>query len=176
MFVPYVVGVHPNSPINPSSALSSGGSSVSTINTSPSLSQGNTYVLYGALVGGPDQFDRFFDIRSDWVETEPALDYNAPILTLTAMHIITDNTDPYFVQVEVGAYDKVKPKGQPCDDAIQDGCSGHRLSFGGQIALGVILGVTGLVVFVLLGMWIWTLWRRRSSRLGMNGLPPRKDS
>ncbi|KAJ3937300.1 MAG: glycoside hydrolase family 9 protein [Lentinula lateritia] len=157
MFVPYIVGLHPNSPINPHSAMSSGGDDIGQIDTSPPLSQGNTYVLYGAVVGGPDRFDRFFDIRSDWVENEVALDYNAPMLTLTAMHIVTDDTDPYFTQVTVGANEKVKPKGQPCDDAIQDGCSGHRLSEGGEIALGVVLGVVGLVVVGLLAVWLWKL-------------------
>ncbi|KAJ4467541.1 9 glycosyl hydrolase [Lentinula aciculospora] len=161
MFVPYIVGLHPNSPLNPHSAMSSGGDDITQIDTSPPLSQGNTYVLYGAVVGGPDRFDRFFDIRSDWVENEVALDYNAPMLTLTAMHIVTDDIDPYFTQVGVGANENVKPKGQPCDDAIQDGCSGHRLSVGGEIALGVVLGVTGLVVVGLLVTWLWILRSRR---------------
>ncbi|KAJ3723121.1 9 glycosyl hydrolase [Lentinula raphanica] len=160
MFVPYVVGLHPNSPINPHSAMSSGGDDINEIDTSPSLSQGNTYILYGAVVGGPDRFDRFFDIRSDWVENEVALDYNAPMLTLTAMHIVTDDVDPYFTQLQVGENEQVKPKGQPCDDAIQNGCSGHLLSEGGKIALGVVFGVTGLVLIGLLGMWIWTIRKR----------------
>ncbi|KAE9410328.1 glycoside hydrolase family 9 protein, partial [Gymnopus androsaceus JB14] len=163
MFVPYVVGLHPNSPINPQSAMSSGGDDINQVDTSPPLSQGNTYVLYGGVVGGPDQYDRFFDIRSDWVETEVGMDYMAPLLTLTAMHIITDNSDPYYTQVQVGAYNTVKPKGQPCDDAISAGCARHHLSTGGEIALGVVLGVTGFVVLGLLGMWLRAIRRRRGS-------------
>lgn len=71
MFVPfaapYIVGVNPNSPQNPHSAMASGGNNISDINNDPPQ---EAYVLYGAVVGGPDKFDRYFDIRSDWPETE----------------------------------------------------------------------------------------------------------
>lgn len=67
MSAPYVVGSNPNSPQNPHSALASGGNDISEINTSPLQ---EAYVLYGAVVGGPDSSDRFYDIRSDWPETE----------------------------------------------------------------------------------------------------------
>jgi endoglucanase len=64
---PYIVGSNPNSPVNPHSALASGGDDINHIDTSPPQ---EAYVLYGAVVGGPDQKDRFYDIRSDWPETE----------------------------------------------------------------------------------------------------------
>jgi hypothetical protein len=64
---PYVVGSNPNSPSNPHSAMASGGDDIGAIDTSPAQ---EAYVLYGAIVGGPDNKDRFYDIRSDWVETE----------------------------------------------------------------------------------------------------------
>lgn len=67
MSAPYVVGSNPNSPSNPHSALASGGDDIGQINTVPAQ---EAYVLYGAVVGGPDKKDRYFDIRSDWVETE----------------------------------------------------------------------------------------------------------
>ena len=82
MSCPYVVGSSPNSPQNPHSALSSGGSDINNIDTDPPQ---EAYVLYGAVVGGPDRHDRFYDIRSDWPQTEPALDLNAPLLTLAAL-------------------------------------------------------------------------------------------
>ncbi|KAI8056640.1 glycosyl hydrolase family 9-domain-containing protein [Syncephalis plumigaleata] len=44
----------------------------------------NRHVLYGALVGGPDKHDRFFDRRDDYRHNEPALDYNAPLVMLLA--------------------------------------------------------------------------------------------
>lgn len=47
--------------------MASGGNNISDINNSPPQ---EAYVLYGAVVGGPDKHDRFFDIREDWPETE----------------------------------------------------------------------------------------------------------
>jgi len=37
----------------------------------------NFHVLYGALVGGPDENDNFGDDRTDFIRNEVALDYNA---------------------------------------------------------------------------------------------------
>ena len=45
----------------------SGGYDVGTIDTDPAV---EAYVLYGAVVGGPDKRGRYFDIRSDWPQTE----------------------------------------------------------------------------------------------------------
>lgn len=47
--------------------MASGGDDISNIDTDPET---ETYVLYGAVIGGPDSTDKFWDIRSDWVETE----------------------------------------------------------------------------------------------------------
>jgi endoglucanase len=47
--------------------MASGGNDLSNIDTSPPQ---EAYVLYGGVVGGPDKNDRFYDIRSDWPETE----------------------------------------------------------------------------------------------------------
>ncbi|KAJ7047503.1 glycoside hydrolase family 9 protein [Mycena alexandri] len=149
MSVPYVVGSNPNSPANPHSAMASGGNDIGNIDTSPPQ---EAYILYGAVVGGPDKHGKFYDIRSDWPETEVALDYNAPMLTLAAMHVLNDTSDPFFTSLQAGAYDKVRPSGQPCDDAISDGCSGPKLSKSAIIALAVILGVVGLII---LGLIIW---------------------
>ena len=65
--MPYVVGVNPNSPSNPHSALASGGFDVGKIDSDP---VNEAHVLYGGVVGGPDNRGRFFDIRSDWPQTE----------------------------------------------------------------------------------------------------------
>jgi hypothetical protein len=64
---PYVVGVNPNSPQNPHTAIASGGSDIGNIDTSPPV---EAYVLYGGVIGGPDKTDRFWDVRSDWVQGE----------------------------------------------------------------------------------------------------------
>ena len=59
--------MNPNSPSNPHSAAASGGDNITAIDTDP---EQEAHVLYGAVIGGPDKQDRYFDIRSDWVETE----------------------------------------------------------------------------------------------------------
>jgi len=149
MSAPYVVGSNPNSPSNPHSALASGGDDIGQINTVPAQ---EAYVLYGAVVGGPDKKDRFFDIRSDWVETEVALDFTAPLLTLAAMHVLNDTSDPFFTSLAAGEYAQRKPSGSPCDAAMP--CGGPGLSKGGKIALGVVLGLVGMVIVGLGVTWI----------------------
>jgi endoglucanase len=53
--------------------MASGGNDIGQIDTSPKQ---EAYVIYGAVVGGPDKSDRYYDIRSDWVESE--VSYNSP--------------------------------------------------------------------------------------------------
>jgi endoglucanase len=165
------VGVNPNSPQNPHSAPSSGGSDIANIDTSPKVA---AYVLYGAVVGGPDRSGRFWDLRSDWIQSEVgsksmrsvlyvftdlffqvALDYNAPLLTLAAYHVMNDTSDPYYTQLKEGEYEARRPQGRPCD-ASQDcshGSTSTKLPRAGQIALGVIISVVGLVIVGLLAYW-----------------------
>lgn len=76
MTAPYIVGSNPNSPQNPHSAMASGGDDIGQIDTSPAQ---EAYVLYGGVVGGPDSKDRFYDIRSDYVETEVC--FSLPFIT-----------------------------------------------------------------------------------------------
>lgn len=40
--------------------MASGGTDISNIDNDPT---NETYILYGAAVGGPDRHDRFWDIR-----------------------------------------------------------------------------------------------------------------
>ncbi|KAG5725357.1 Endoglucanase E-4 [Termitomyces sp. T112] len=154
MHVPYIVGMHPNSPTNPHSAMATGGNDISELDTSP---QNETYTLYGAVVGGPNKFDKFYNIRSDWPETEVALDYNAPLLTLAAMHVVNDTTDPFFTSLEIGAYGKVQPKGQPCDSAFPRACAGPQLSRGGKIAMAMMITIVGLFISSLLAWYLYEL-------------------
>lgn len=153
MSVPYIVGSNPNSPSNPHSAPASGGDDIGKINTSPPK---ETYVLYGAVIGGPDKNDNYYDIRSDWPETEVALDYNAPMLTLTAMHVLNETTDPFFTSLQPGAYEKVRPKGTPCDEVFPCGGTGS-LSKGARIAIAVTVSVVGLA---LIGLLLWCIRSR----------------
>jgi len=117
------------------------------------------HVLYGAVVGGPDKYDRYFDIRNDWPETEPGLDYNAPMLTLAAMHVLNDTSDPYYTSLQAGTYESKRPQGMPCDAAYEQGCGGPQLSQAGKIAMGAVVGLAGVVIFSLVGWWGWLLYR-----------------
>jgi len=163
MSVPYIVGVNPNSPKNPHSAMASGGYDVGNIDTDPPV---EAHVLYGAVVGGPDKRGRYFDIRSDWPQTEVAIDYNAPMLTLAAMHVIGDTKDPYFTSLQAGAYDKVKPKGKPCDSAIKEGCEGPHMGKKATLALAIVVTVVGLVIIGLSAWYIILLVRSRPGKIG----------
>jgi endoglucanase len=125
--------------------MASGGDNIDAINTSPPV---EAYILYGAVVGGPNSYDRFYDIRSDWPETEVALDYNAPLLTLAAMQVANSSAvDPYYTRLQAGEYEQHKPKGQPCDAAMT--CSRPKLSKGGEIAMAVVISVVGVAVLGL---------------------------
>ena len=64
--VPYVVGMNLNSPLNPHSALASGGNDSSKINTSHTR---EAYMLYGGVVWGPDKKDECYNIRDYWPQT-----------------------------------------------------------------------------------------------------------
>ncbi|KAG0320595.1 hypothetical protein BGZ99_004419 [Dissophora globulifera] len=94
--MPYVVGIHPNSPTNPHSSLAAGGRDTDTIDTIPSR---EAHVLFGALVGGPDKDDRFIDQRSNWRQNEVALDYNAPFTGLMAYQVMSSHDPPPYVQI-----------------------------------------------------------------------------
>ncbi|KAG8834321.1 hypothetical protein FRC17_009160 [Serendipita sp. 399] len=158
MQMPYVVGINPNSPQNPHSAPASGGSDVANINTSPPQ---EAYVLYGAVVGGPDKNDDFWDERRDWVQTEVALDYNAPLLTLAAWKVATDGNDPYYTRLQDGAYAANRPAGtsRPCSnpDVPCPNNNPYDFSRGEQIAVGVVFGLGGLAVLVM-GLWYIRAW------------------
>ena len=47
--------------------MASGGNDINNIDTSPPQ---EAYVIYGAVIGGPAKSDLFWDIRSDWPQTE----------------------------------------------------------------------------------------------------------
>ncbi|MEZ4731055.1 MAG: glycoside hydrolase family 9 protein [Caldilineaceae bacterium] len=68
----YVVGFGNNPPQNPHHRTSHGSW---TDNISAPANQ--RHILYGALVGGPNQSDSYTDSRSDYVMNEVATDYNA---------------------------------------------------------------------------------------------------
>lgn len=77
------------------------------------------------------------------------------MLTLAAMHVSNDTSDPYFTSLSAGAYESVRPSGKPCDAAFTSHCGTH-LSKGGKIGVGVAVGVVGLVIVGLLAWYLWT--------------------
>jgi endoglucanase len=68
----YVIGFGQNYPQNPHHRTAHG--SWNNDITTPEKSR---HILYGALVGGPDQNDSYQDNRKNFVQTEVAVDYNA---------------------------------------------------------------------------------------------------
>ncbi|KAH9927154.1 Six-hairpin glycosidase [Epithele typhae] len=167
MSVPYVVGTHPSSPQNPHSALATGYNPPNTSFISiPDDIDGDpateAYVLYGAVVGGPDAHDLFWDLREDWAQGEPALDYNAPLLALAAHALVAGSGDPYYTRVAADAYAAVRPAGFPCDAAVRTGCSSGGLSRAAAIAMGVVISVVGLTLIAVTAYWVRTAQRHSS--------------
>ncbi|ETS63901.1 hypothetical protein PaG_02226 [Moesziomyces aphidis] len=160
---PFIVGQHPNSPQNPHSAMAAGGNDITNINTSPPQ---ELHVLYGAVPGGPDKQDRFFDIRDDWPQTEIALDYNAPLVAAAVSRIARNVTkDPPFATL-TGAANVAS--GRPTDAAYPARKKGG-LSQGAQIAIAVVVIV---VVFAAAGALSWwqrdrIRWYYRQKKIGL---------
>lgn len=71
------------------------------------------------------------------------------------MHVLNDRNDPFYTSLQAGEYDKVRPEGSPCDAAIKDGCPGISFPTKGKIAVGVVIGVVGLVILGLITYWVW---------------------
>lgn len=84
------------------------------------------------------------------------------MLTLAAMHVLNDTSDPFFTALKAGAYDKVRPQGLPCDAAFPTACPGPSLSKGGRIAMGVVVTVVGLLLIGLLSWYFRVLSASKS--------------
>lgn len=146
-----MVGQHPNSAQNPHSALASGGNDIGAIDTIP---EKEAYVLYGGVVGGPDKQNNYFDQRSDYTQTEIALDYNAPVLSLTAARIQYQawTAPPQPGSLDVGAGG---PLGDPVYVALEPGTRvqpsrDESLSGGGGLSVSGRLGIVISIAIVLL--------------------------
>ncbi|KAG7571338.1 hypothetical protein FFLO_00690 [Filobasidium floriforme] len=153
----YVVGTHNNSIHNPHSAPASGGNSLQTLDTYPVTM---AHTLYGACVGGPDAEDRYWDLRGNYEQSEVAIDYTAPILTLAAYHVMTSDRDPFYTSLASGSY--TPTPGHPCNEDYPCGGDGGGggLSKGAKIAIGVVVPVV-VLAGIFTGVW---LWKRRKSR------------
>ncbi len=80
------------------------------------------------------------------------------MLTLTAMHVLNDTSDPFFTRLQAGAFAAKKPSGNPCDAAFH--CHAG-LSTGAKVALGVTLSIVGCTI-IAAGIWYYS--RRRGRR------------
>jgi len=95
----FVCGYGNNYPINPHHR-GAHGSTTNDINNPVN----NLHILYGALVGGPDQSDVYVDDRLDYIKNEVATDYNAgftgAVAALAALNgasispAVSENTAP----------------------------------------------------------------------------------
>jgi endoglucanase len=82
------------------------------------------------------------------------------MLTLAAMHVLNDTSDPFFTRLQAGAFAAKKPSGNPCDAAFN--ChSGSGLSTGAKVALGVALSLIGSAI-IAAGTWYY--YRRKVRR------------
>ena len=68
----YMVGFGDNYPLQPHHRAASGTTNVA--DPAP-----NAHVINGGMVGGPDQWGGYQDVRTDYVHNEVALDYNAAL-------------------------------------------------------------------------------------------------
>jgi len=76
------------------------------------------------------------------------------MLTLASMHVIRDTRDPFYTSLKAGEYNRVKPDGMPCDEAIHDGCR-SGLSKKARLAMGLTITIVGLIVLGLLGWYLY---------------------
>ncbi|RCI06304.1 hypothetical protein CU098_011691 [Rhizopus stolonifer] len=140
MKTPYVCGIHMNSPHNPHHAGASGGTDIGNIY----LPAVEAHVLYGAVVGGPDKDDKFYDDRNDWAQTEVALDYNAPFQGLIAYQLSSDASDPPYVTITDPRPSVSRSSKFP----------------------GWLIAVIVIVVLFILTLAGYLIWRRRQKRNG----------
>lgn len=142
----YPVGIHPNSPQNPQSALAAGGTDPKRIDTQPAT---EAHVLYGGVVGGPDEHDNYYDQRSNYTQTEVALDSQSPLIVIAAYQLATGADDPYYVNV---TQPRVMLPYSP-DDGGTGPSGGGGLSQGAQIAIAVVVVVVVLALLLALCFW-----------------------
>jgi endoglucanase len=85
----YVIGYGPNPPANPHHSNSHGSWTAKI-----GMPEENRHILYGALVGGPDQQDNFKDDRADYVRNEVTVDYNAGFTGALARLVLEYGGEP----------------------------------------------------------------------------------
>jgi endoglucanase len=79
------------------------------------------------------------------------------MLTLAAMHVLNDTTDPFFTRLQAGAFAAKKPSGKPCDAALP--CH-SGLSKGAKVALGLVLSLVGSAT-IAAAVWYYRRYEGR---------------
>ncbi|GMH44898.1 hypothetical protein BSKO_12855 [Bryopsis sp. KO-2023] len=102
----------------------------------------NPQVLTGALVGGPDTHDGYLDDRTNWIQSEVALDYNAGLMGALAR---------IQTHVHRGGFNQCNYNGQ--------GTQAGGLNKGALIG-GIVLALVAAVV----GVSVFTIHRRRAAQ------------
>lgn len=108
------------------------------------------HVLYGAIVGGPDDQDNFYDVRNDYLQTEVAIDYNAPFQSLIAYQISIEATDPPYVTIT-----EDRPILIPENTKFE----------GWKIAVVVLS-----IVFAILAIGFFIYWRKQNKKKNQNSV------
>ncbi|CAM2006440.1 glycoside hydrolase family 9 protein [Acanthopleuribacter pedis] len=85
----YLIGYGNNSPTKPHHRTAHG-----SWNDAINEPVENRHILYGALVGGPDDSDNYSDARDDYIRNEVATDYNAGFTSALARLYLEFGGDP----------------------------------------------------------------------------------
>lgn len=102
-----------------------------------------SWTFLGAVVGGPDHDDKFYDQRSDWTQTEIALDYNAPFQGLVAHQLSLDNVnDPPYASITDPRPFVTRPKA--------------------PLAQWIVAVIVIVIVFVVAGALYICWWKRHA--------------
>ncbi|KAG2222099.1 hypothetical protein INT45_007985 [Circinella minor] len=148
MHTPYIIGIHPNSPQNPHHAGASGGTNIRNIDSGQT-----SHVLYGSIVGGPDEEDRFFDERSDYKQNEVSLNYQASIQGLIAYQLVTQAGNPPYANITEPRPDVRRP--------------GQSDTIAGWIIAVIVIAIIAGIVIAVIGVCF--VRRKRRSRKGTVG-------
>ena len=85
------------------------------------------------------------------------------MLTLAAMHVLSDTNDPFFTSLAAGEYNKVKPSGVPCDAVFTENCDNPHMSKKATVVMAVVVTIVGFVIVGLSTWYIMLLIRAKQS-------------
>jgi endoglucanase len=71
------------------------------------------------------------------------------MLTLAAMHVLNDTSDPFFTHLQAGAFAAKKPKGNPCDAVFHCRSGLAALSTGAKVGVGIAFSFAVSMTFTV---------------------------